>query len=730
MSSEWLTLTISNSSVEQKMSWAKARTTTRKEDQAYCLLGLLDIFISPIYGEGEHAWTRLMQQLEYKNSVQPQVPGRRTSKKTHKWFRLKGVKKEIGGKGRFTSQTIVTAEASGYSQTARSMPDYPIQSYSVPMSMSALPPSTQSDSTPPKAPMSVPPQSSSALSTYTPRPPMSAPPPGSYSSRGYEEAYLQYSTNPLDLDSVSRQPRKAIAMPKEPLPTLSIGAAAIQDESDEEIEEGKSSQRPALVLKHRYGSAWSFHDVDGYRSVWYHELAAHPLSTYNALTADKQFEMARKVRARASFRPSTPGGLAFDKDDIIILVESFHKDWWKRMLRGRTGIFPQTCVEDFEERLQMRKCSAVEPQISTLPSGEEPGLEDWIRLDAATPGAVTEVHSHRGLEHAENVVYEEPESSSVPMIDTDDEAGEDVAQTAEASKSTFKDIGAHDFMVLATDSPENWFKGKDERVQNEPPDPQAPIPELNDEQLSSLSGSVRHAFANYRQRNQVETQLSALMYPSSSPGGVPLGPREQIAGPIGFIESDNSIREDDENSIQSEHFETAPWGEARQVAQPQSNHSSEQPSENWSESTKHLEIGVEEKEAVFVRSTVLEDSVDAGMVTIRSVVLRALLDPSATRPPETSNETSDLAATAVEYIRSLLLSRGAAQMSASPRQQQTTTTTVEAYRLQTSQFHHTAVAETRSTTMTEALWGEGLGMARRQDSRDSWYLHGVWADSV
>ncbi|KAF2208701.1 hypothetical protein CERZMDRAFT_10721, partial [Cercospora zeae-maydis SCOH1-5] len=49
--------------VEEKLSWAKKRVTTRTEDQAYCLLGLLDVFIAPIYGEGENAWTRLVQAL-------------------------------------------------------------------------------------------------------------------------------------------------------------------------------------------------------------------------------------------------------------------------------------------------------------------------------------------------------------------------------------------------------------------------------------------------------------------------------------------------------------------------------------------------------------------------------------------------------------------------------------------------------------------------------------------
>ncbi|KAK4948490.1 hypothetical protein LTR10_013024 [Elasticomyces elasticus] len=56
-------------SVEEKLSWTIQRVTTRLEDNAYCLFGLLDLFIPPIYGEGGHAWTRLMQALEYKHNL-------------------------------------------------------------------------------------------------------------------------------------------------------------------------------------------------------------------------------------------------------------------------------------------------------------------------------------------------------------------------------------------------------------------------------------------------------------------------------------------------------------------------------------------------------------------------------------------------------------------------------------------------------------------------------------
>ncbi|KAK7433854.1 hypothetical protein VKT23_020523 [Stygiomarasmius scandens] len=51
-------------SVAQKMSWAAWRQTTRPEDQAYCLLGIFDISMSPIYGEGgAKAFMRLQQEI-------------------------------------------------------------------------------------------------------------------------------------------------------------------------------------------------------------------------------------------------------------------------------------------------------------------------------------------------------------------------------------------------------------------------------------------------------------------------------------------------------------------------------------------------------------------------------------------------------------------------------------------------------------------------------------------
>lgn len=51
-----------------------------------------------------------------------------------------------------------------------------------------------------------------------------------------------------------------------------------------------------------------------------------------------------RVRALHTFEPTEPNELAFDKGDIIKVVNREYKDWWRGQLRGRTGIFPVNYV--------------------------------------------------------------------------------------------------------------------------------------------------------------------------------------------------------------------------------------------------------------------------------------------------------------------------------------------------------------------------------------------------
>ncbi|KAK4160266.1 HET-domain-containing protein [Cladorrhinum sp. PSN259] len=50
-------------SVATRMTWAAKRQTTRREDMAYCLLGLFNINMTMLYGEGDRAFRRLQEEI-------------------------------------------------------------------------------------------------------------------------------------------------------------------------------------------------------------------------------------------------------------------------------------------------------------------------------------------------------------------------------------------------------------------------------------------------------------------------------------------------------------------------------------------------------------------------------------------------------------------------------------------------------------------------------------------
>lgn len=57
-------------SVAKRMSWASRRKTSRSEDAAYCLLGIFDVNIPLIYGEGSNAFRRLQEAIMFKTHDQ------------------------------------------------------------------------------------------------------------------------------------------------------------------------------------------------------------------------------------------------------------------------------------------------------------------------------------------------------------------------------------------------------------------------------------------------------------------------------------------------------------------------------------------------------------------------------------------------------------------------------------------------------------------------------------
>ncbi|KAI8082653.1 uncharacterized protein B0P05DRAFT_508528 [Gilbertella persicaria] len=80
-----------------------------------------------------------------------------------------------------------------------------------------------------------------------------------------------------------------------------------------------------------------------------YKSSATPASTNQTAAVAKSTESAppqiSRVRALYDFQPTEQGELGFEKGDIIRVIESVYRDWWKGELRGKTGIFPVNYVE-------------------------------------------------------------------------------------------------------------------------------------------------------------------------------------------------------------------------------------------------------------------------------------------------------------------------------------------------------------------------------------------------
>lgn len=57
-------------SIATKMSWAAERETTRVEDRAYSLMGIFDVNMPAVYGEGQKAFMRLQEEIMKKSDDQ------------------------------------------------------------------------------------------------------------------------------------------------------------------------------------------------------------------------------------------------------------------------------------------------------------------------------------------------------------------------------------------------------------------------------------------------------------------------------------------------------------------------------------------------------------------------------------------------------------------------------------------------------------------------------------
>lgn len=91
-----------------------------------------------------------------------------------------------------------------------------------------------------------------------------------------------------------------------------------------------------------------------------------------------------RVRALFDFQPSESGELQFRKGDVIAVLESVYKDWWKGSLRGQTGIFPLNYVEKLSDPTQeeLQKEAQMEAEVF----GEIKNVEKLLALLSTSSG--------------------------------------------------------------------------------------------------------------------------------------------------------------------------------------------------------------------------------------------------------------------------------------------------------------------------------------------------------
>lgn len=82
-------------------------------------------------------------------------------------------------------------------------------------------------------------------------------------------------------------------------------------------------------------------DTSGPPGTSQSQAAPQPQTVSSGTTA----ATVSRVRALFDFQATDPDELTFRKGDIIAVLESVYKDWWKGFLRGQTGIFPLNYVE-------------------------------------------------------------------------------------------------------------------------------------------------------------------------------------------------------------------------------------------------------------------------------------------------------------------------------------------------------------------------------------------------
>lgn len=123
-------------------------------------------------------------------------------------------------------------------------------------------------------------------------------------------------------------------------------------DGDRQKEEEELQMALALSVKDKASTTQSSSKKSGHATssaaTGSTQVAAPPQPVPSGTTA----ATVSRVKALFDFQPSEAGELQFRKGDVIAVLESVYKDWWKGSLKGQTGIFPLNYVEKLSDPTQ------------------------------------------------------------------------------------------------------------------------------------------------------------------------------------------------------------------------------------------------------------------------------------------------------------------------------------------------------------------------------------------
>jgi signal transducing adaptor molecule len=88
-----------------------------------------------------------------------------------------------------------------------------------------------------------------------------------------------------------------------------------------------------------------------------------------------------RVKALYDFVPTESGELGFSRGDIITVLDSVYKDWWRGELHGKTGIFPVNYVDKLPEPTAADIAREVEMEAAVFAEGRN--IDQLLEMLAA-----------------------------------------------------------------------------------------------------------------------------------------------------------------------------------------------------------------------------------------------------------------------------------------------------------------------------------------------------------